>query len=66
MQLPRQTTTFSLAFKDLPNLHFISYDDGLMKVANLLFFITCKLIVGAFSLSGSFCFCFEVESEYRS
>ena len=55
-----------MAFKDLPNLHFISYDDGLMTVANLLFFITCKLIVEAFSLSGSFCFCFEVESEYRS
>ena len=48
------------------NLQFMSYDDGLMTVANLLFFTTCKLIVEAFSLSGSFCFCFEVESEYRS
>ena len=33
-------------------------------VANLLFFTTCNLIVEAFSLSRSFCFCFEVKSEY--
>ena len=33
-------------------------------VANWLLFMTCNLIVEAFSLSRSFCFCFEVKSEY--
>ena len=57
VQLPRQTTTFSLrrtlscyslvrAFKDVRNLHFIRYEDGLME---------------AFSSSRSFCFCFEMK-----
>ena len=33
-------------------------------VANLLFFTTCNLIVEVFSLSHSFCFCFEVKCEF--
>ena len=55
-----------MAFKDLRNLHLISYDDGVIDSGKFIVLYDLKLIVEAFSLSGSFCFCFEVESEYRS
>ena len=76
MLLPRQTTTFSLrrtlscyslvaAFKDLRNLHVISYDDGLIDDGELIFlYDLCFSILEAFSSLRSFCFCCEVTSEY--
>ena len=76
MLLPRQTTTFSLrrtlscyslvaAFKDLRNLHVISYDDGLIDDGELIFlYDLCYSILEAFSSLRSFCFCCEVTSEY--
>ena len=73
MQLPRQTTTFSLrrslscyslvyAFKVLRNLPLISYDDGLIDNGELVVLFDNVLrysILDAFSS-------FEVKSEYRS
>ena len=58
-----------MAFKDLLSLYLISHDDGLIdggKFIVLYIFTTCDSIVEAFSLSRSFCFCFEVKSKYRS
>ena len=79
MQLLRQTTTSSLrrtlprnslvmAFKELRNLHLISYDDGLIDDGEFIVLTTdlCSSILEAFCLSRSFWFCFEVISEYRS
>ena len=72
MQLPRQTTTSSLrrtlscyslvrAFKDVRNLPFISYNDGLIDDGEFIVLYDLDyLILEAFSSSGSFCFCFEV------
>ena len=56
-----------MAFKDLRNLHVISYDDGLIN--NGEFIVLYDLyysILEAFSSSRSFCFCFEVKSKNRS
>ena len=73
MQLPRRTTTFSLrrtlscyslvrAFKDVRNLHFIRYDDGLIDDGEFIVLYDLDyLIVEAFSSSRSFCFCFEMK-----
>ena len=71
MKLPRQTKTFSLpartlscyslvmAFKDLSNLHLISYEDGLIDDGE--FIVLSDLYYSkAFSSSRTFCFCFEV------
>ena len=68
MLLPRQTTTFSLrrtlscyglvaAFKDLPNLHLISCDDGLIYDGEFIFlYDLCCSILEAFSSLRSFFF----------
>ena len=56
-----------MAFKDVRNFHFISYDDGLIDDGE--FIVLCDLnylILEAFSSSRSFCFCFEVNTVYRS
>ena len=78
MQLPSQTTTFSLrrtlscyslvmAFTDLRNLHLISYDDGLIDDGEfIVLYDLYYSILEPFSSSRSFCFCFEVKSKYRS
>ena len=56
-----------MAFKDLRNLHVISYDDGLIDDGELIFlYDLCYSILEAFSSLRSFCFCCEVTSEYWS
>ena len=76
MKLPRQTTTFSLrrtlscyslvgAFKDVRNLHFISYDDGLIDDGEfIVLYGLYYSILEAFSSSRSFCSSFEVKTVY--
>ena len=49
-----------MAFKDLRNLHPISYDDGLIDDVEFTdLYVLDYLILEAFSSSCSFCFCFE-------
>ena len=56
-----------MAFKVLRDLHLISYDDGLIDDGELIVLYDMYYsILEAFSSSRSFCFCFEVKSEYRS
>ena len=55
-----------MAFKDLCNLHHISYDDGLIDDGEfMVLYDLYYSILEALSSSCSFCFCFEVKSEYR-
>ena len=51
-----------MAFKDLRDLHVISYDDGLIDDGEfiVLYYDPKYSILEAFSSSRSFCFCFEV------
>ena len=57
-----------MAFKDLCNLHLISYDDCLIDDGEII--VLCDLdysILEAFSSSrSSYGFCFDVKSIYRS
>ena len=54
-----------MAFKLLRDLHLISYDDGLIDDGELIVLYDMYYsILEAFSSSRSFCFCFEVKSEY--
>ena len=56
-----------MAFKVLRDLHLISYDDGLIDDGELIVLYDMYYsILEAFSSPRSFCFCFEVKSEYRS
>ena len=56
-----------MAFKDLRNLHLISYEDGVIDDGELVvLYALYYSILGAFSSSRCFCLCFEVKSEYRS
>ena len=56
-----------MAFKDLRNLHVISYDDGLINDGEfIVLYDLYYSIQEAFSSSRSFCFCFEVKSKNRS
>ena len=56
-----------MAFKDLCNLHPISYDDGLIDDGEfMVLYNLYHSILEALSSSRSLCFCFEVKSEYRS
>ena len=52
-----------MTFKDLRNLHLISYDDGLIDDGKFIVLYDLGYsILEAFSSSRSFCFCFEVKS----
>ena len=52
-----------MAFKDLRNLHLISYDDDLIDDGKFIVLYDLDyLILEDFSSSRSFCFCFEVKS----
>ena len=53
-----------MAFKDLRNLHLISYDNGLIDSGK---FIVLYDLLWRLSLRrAAFFFCFEVKIEYRS
>ena len=56
-----------MAFKGFRNLNLISYNDGLIDDGEFIFFYDLYYsILEASSSSRSFCFGFQVKSEYRS
>ena len=56
-----------MAFKDVHNLHFMGYDDGLIDDGEFIVpYDLDYLTLEAFSSLRSFCFRFEVTNVYRS
>ena len=55
-----------MAFKDLLNLHLISYHDGLIDDGEfVVLYDSYYSFLEPFSLSRTFCFCFEIKRQYR-
>ena len=58
---------YGIQFKGFRNLNLISYNDGLIDDGEfIVLYDLYYSILEAFSSSGSFCFGFEVKSEYQS